>query len=152
TQARAKTIAHPPQASRPGGIMTEKRASDSRLDELIAEYLREVEAGRPPDRAAMCAAHPEYAEELKSFFADHDRMHRFVEPATIPPSEAGPPAEPSTSVPGGTTGSLVVIRYFGDYELLEEIARGGMGVVFKARQVSLNRIVAVKVILAGQFS
>jgi WD40 repeat protein len=134
---------------------TDATGTEGRLHEVMAAYVEAVETGQEPDRREILARHPELASELETFFADHDRLRRLASPLRAAAEAAqrqavgallAPLIEPG---PDGRTSAGDVVRYFGDYEILGEIARGGMGVVYRARQVSLNRPVALKMILAG---
>ncbi len=114
------------------------------LDRVIAEYLQAVEAGQVPNRQDLFDRRPELTERLRAFFADFDRVDRHAAPLRLGGDGNGDGSSSSLSSRG-----LPTVRYFGDYELLDEIDRGGMGVVYKAQQASLNRVVALKMILKG---
>src|SRR5262245_61199998 len=119
---------------------------DDPLDAIIAEYVQQVEAGEVPDREALLARYPKLADQLRAFFIDYDRLDRKGAELRLP---ADP--DPTTDLPAPVE-DLPRVRYFGDYELLEVIARGGMGLVYKARQITLNRLVALKMILRGELA
>jgi len=131
---------------------------------VIASYLEAVERGESPDARAWIARHPDLAPELSLFFADRAEFQQVAgerSPNVAATHDAPTPVETPARDPNQTTwiyeepildGTQRAANRFGDYELLEEIARGGMGVVYKARQVTLNRIVALKMILAGQLA
>jgi serine/threonine-protein kinase len=132
------------------------------LDLVIASYLVALENGNPPDRGELLQRHASLAPQLVAFFEDHDRLQgmagsllpsgamatRLIAKADTQDGPSGP-ASTVTGMEGPTDFSLAEVPRFGDYELERELARGGMGVVYRARQRSLNRIVALKMLRSG---
>jgi WD40 repeat protein/tRNA A-37 threonylcarbamoyl transferase component Bud32 len=118
---------------------------EQRLQTILHAYLQAIDRGEMPDRQQILDANPDLRDELADYFADASKLDQMAKSLkTAPYGQNSPGAE--------ATGFSMKIRYFGDYELLEKIAQGGMGVVYKARQVSLNRIVALKMILKGDLA
>ena len=87
--------------------------SNPQLETILASYLQAEEAGQVQDRQAWLDRYPDFADDLRAFFESRDVVPRLW------------PERPLIQTP----------CRFGDYELLEEIAHGGMGVVYKARQL-----------------
>jgi WD40 repeat protein/tRNA A-37 threonylcarbamoyl transferase component Bud32 len=108
---------------------------EQRWGQVLVACLEALEKGPGLDRQGLLARYPEFTSELEVFFAQREHVGQAVVPL---------------SPVGGASGALP--RCFGDYELLEELGQGGMGVVYKARQKSLNRLVALKMIRAGSMA
>src|SRR5262249_36041651 len=95
---------------------------DKSLEDIQDEILDRVHAGEAVDRPAPLAAHPAHVEALRRCFGLLDEIE---EPPRVP---SGAPSQ------------------LGEFEILREIGRGGMGIVYEARQISLKRRVALKVL------
>ena len=115
---------------RPDEPASEKTEPDFNL---LDSYLRELQAGQRPNRAEFLARYPELESML-------DCLEGLEELA------------PVTELPAAPSDTLVTETGFANYELLEEIGRGGMGVIWKARQKDLDRLVAIKMILTSHLA
>ena len=98
------------------------------LDELVDEITQRIQAGDTPDLRDYARRYPDLSEQLRRLF-----------PAIQMLQSAAPPAELEA-------GADPIQGKLGDFELVREIGRGGMGVVYEARQFSLGRRVALKVL------
>jgi WD40 repeat protein len=133
------------------------RIRDQELHDVLAGYYEAAEKGDDPDRRILLDRHPELAAELADFFAVQDGVRQIAEPfrAVVSDDRNGSARSELNPIEQLFEASAVCYSVspdslrFGDYELQGVIARGGMGIVFRARQRSLNRPVALKVIRDG---
>jgi len=109
---------------------------DLPFGKALAEYLRRRDSGERVDREDFIANHGNVESKLREYFDAADEVELLI----------GDDLERSP------TQDHRFPRRFGDFELLGEIARGGRGVVYRALQISLNRLVAVKMILQGHLA
>ncbi len=107
------------------------QTQEERLQEILAAYLRDAEAGRNPNQSEILARHHDLAGELQDFFAGQEQLDRLAAPLRQV-------IEPAAD--GGITGTL------GDFSIVREVGRGGMGIVYEVEQISLRRRVALKVL------
>ncbi|MCC6421333.1 MAG: serine/threonine protein kinase [Gemmataceae bacterium] len=112
---------------------------EQRLADILLEYIEGRGNGRGPDREELIARHPEFADDLREFFAGRDQVEQFAAPLRQAIG-LGSPTEPRAPGPTEQPGRL------GDFRIIREAGRGGMGVVYEAEQLSLGRRVALKVL------
>jgi len=104
---------------------------ESRLAQIMDRYLVSLEQAAPLDVEALTEAHPELAAEIQSMASSLNLLHHAT-------SQMRPELADQQPVTGA--------KRLGDFEIDGEIGRGGMGVVYAARQISLQRKVALKVL------
>ncbi len=123
----------------PGGVPSDQ---DQRLATIISDVADAVSRGEIVDFEKVCDQNPDLAVELRRLWG-----------AVLVTDTAGAVRDEGLGEDShGRWRSLKLPTTVGDYELIEELGRGGMGVVFRARQISLGRIVAVKMILRGRLA
>ena len=110
------------------------------LESVITTYLLSIERGETPDCDEILAAHPHLAVDLRDFFEADLRFRGNLVAETINKIAPNPVADPP------------ICQQLGEYDLEKEIARGGMGIVYRARHRRLGRVVALKTLLTGRFS
>ena len=117
---------------------------DEQLAEILDQLAGQSRSGRMPDLESVVLEHPELEAELRELWATMVLAEDFASfSGVLDTLTRGDTTEDSQSV------SVPVPGQVGDYEPVEEIGRGGMGVVYRARQTSLGRTVALKMILRG---